>query len=192
MAGVDEAGRGPLAGPVVAAAVVFPVDCVLLPEINDSKKLSGKKRQTAFDIIQQSAMAVGVGIIHHPDIDRYNILQATYMAMNSAIENLAIKPDYLLIDGRGSPQNEISKMCIVKGDAKSMSVAAASIIAKVTRDNIMLDYHKKFPQYNFAQHKGYPTKQHIEAIRQHGLCPFHRRSFHPKSLMTLTDENDNI
>jgi len=182
VAGVDEAGRGPLAGPVVAAAVIFPRTLSQTFGINDSKKLSAKKREQLEPIIKANALAVGVGIVDHREIDRINILQASYKAMQIAIQQLALTPDYALIDGRGLPQLPMPCKAIIKGDAKSLSIAAASIIAKVTRDQIMLDMHEIYPHYNFAQHKGYPTKKHIRAIREFGLCPIHRRSFHPRQL----------
>lgn len=182
IAGVDEAGRGPLAGPVVAAAVIFSQSQPLLLEINDSKKLSAKARERAFCIIQQNALAIGIGIVPPKVIDEINILQATYSAMKVALKKLTVRPDYILIDGNRGPVVKVPSRFIVKGDSKSMSIAAASIIAKVTRDKIMRQEDMLYPQYGFARHKGYPTRFHIEAIREHGYSKIHRKSFHPKSL----------
>ncbi len=181
IAGVDEAGRGPLAGPVVAAAVIFPKEFVM-HGVNDSKKLSTRKREELFRMISQQAMSVGVGIIDHKVIDHINILQATHLAMRKALENLAIKPDYVLVDGNSFTHDTLRFQNIIGGDAKSFTIAAASIIAKVTRDRLMCELDAYFPQYGFAQHKGYGTPQHIEAIRIYGLCEIHRRSFHPSIL----------
>ncbi|MGN0484545.1 MAG: ribonuclease HII [Lachnospiraceae bacterium] len=174
--GIDEAGRGPLAGPVVAGAVILPKDCKIL-YINDSKKLTEKKREELFDVIQKEAIAVGVGIVGPERIDEINILQATYEAMRAAIQNLSVQPDILLNDAVTIPQVEIPQIPIIKGDAKSISIGAASIIAKVTRDRMMLEYDKLYPQYGFAKHKGYGAKAHTDAIREYGPCPIHRRSF---------------
>ncbi len=175
--GVDEAGRGPLAGPVCAAAVILPQDCVI-EGLNDSKKLSEKKREVLFDLITQKALAYSIAYGTLEEIEEYNILEATYIAMNRAINGLEIKPDFALIDGNRVPKG-INLPCetVVKGDAASCSIAAASILAKVTRDRLMLEYDKKYPQYFFAQHKGYGTKAHYEAIAKHGICEIHRRSF---------------
>lgn len=175
--GVDEAGRGPLAGPVCAAAVILPENCEI-EGLNDSKKISEKKREMLFDIIIEKALAYSIAYGTLEEIEEYNILQATYIAMNRAIENLSIKPDFALIDGNRVPK-DISVECetVVKGDSKSYSIAAASILAKVTRDRLMLEYDKKYPQYLFAQHKGYGTKAHYDAIKQHGVCEIHRLSF---------------
>jgi ribonuclease HII len=177
IAGVDEAGRGPLAGPVVAAAVIFPKEFVM-DGVDDSKKLSARKREELFLMISQQAMSVGVGIIDHKVIDRINILQATHLAMRKALENLSIKPDYVLVDGNSFKHDMLRFQNIIGGDAKSFTIAAASIIAKVTRDRLMCELDVRFPQYGFAQHKGYGTHQHIEAIRTYGLCEIHRKSFH--------------
>lgn len=175
--GVDEAGRGPLAGPVCAAAVILPSDCVI-DGLNDSKKISEKKREALFDIICEKALAYCVAYGTLEEIEKYNILEATYIAMNRAIDGLNIKADFALIDGNRIPKNiKIECETIVKGDSKSCSIAAASILAKVTRDRLMLDYDKKYPEYFFAQHKGYGTKLHYEAIKQHGVCEIHRLSF---------------
>ena len=175
--GVDEAGRGPLAGPVCAAAVILPEDCEI-EGLNDSKKISEKKRELLFDIIIDKATAYSIAFGSVEEIEEYNILEATYIAMNRAIEGLNIKPDFALIDGNRVPKG-ISIPCetIVKGDAKSCSIAAASILAKVTRDRLMLEYDKKYPEYLFSAHKGYGTKAHYEAIKQHGVCEIHRLSF---------------
>jgi ribonuclease HII len=181
IAGVDEAGRGPLAGPVVAAAVIFPKEFVIYG-VDDSKKLSARKREELFIMISQQAMSVGVGIIDHKVIDRINILQATHVAMRRALENLAVKPDYVLVDGNSFKHDTLHFQNIISGDAKSFTIAAASIIAKVTRDRLMCELDAFFPQYGFAKHKGYGTRQHIEAIRTYGICEIHRRSFHPSIL----------
>ena len=175
--GVDEAGRGPLAGPVCAAAVILPQDCII-EGLNDSKKLSEKKREALFDIIIEKADAYSIAYGSLEEIEEYNILEATYIAMNRAIEGLNINADFALIDGNRVPRG-ITIPCetVVKGDSKSFSIAAASILAKVTRDRLMLEYDKKYPQYLFAQHKGYGTKAHYEAIKQHGVCEIHRLSF---------------
>lgn len=175
--GVDEAGRGPLAGPVCAAAVILPVDCVIVG-LNDSKKLSEKKRELLFDVIKEKAVAYSIAYGTLEEIEKYNILEATYLAMNRAIEGLSQKPDFALIDGNRIPKG-ISVPCetVVKGDMKSCSIAAASILAKVTRDRLMIEYAQKYPQYNFQKHKGYGTKEHYEAIKQHGVCEIHRLSF---------------
>jgi ribonuclease HII len=181
IAGVDEAGRGPLAGPVVAAAVIFPKEFIM-DGVDDSKKLPARKREELFIMISQQAMSVGVGIIDHKVIDRINILQATHLAMRRALENLAIKPDYVLVDGNSFKHDTLRFQNIIGGDAKSFTIAAASIIAKVTRDRLMCELDACFPQYGFARHKGYGTPQHIEAIRTYGICEIHRKSFHPSIL----------
>ena len=174
--GIDEAGRGPLAGPVVAGAVILNKEDPIL-YINDSKKLSEKKREMLYDEIMNRAIAVSVGIVDHERIDEINILQATYEAMRMAIDGLNVKPDILLNDAVTIPKVNIKQIAIVKGDAKSISIGAASIIAKVTRDRIMLDMDAKYPEYGFAKHKGYGTKQHCEALREFGPCPIHRMTF---------------
>jgi ribonuclease HII len=176
VAGIDEAGRGPLAGPVVAASVILP-DAFSVSGVQDSKKISPKKRETLFDEIHQHAIAVGVGIVDPVDIDRINILQASLMAMAISVQNLKSEPDFLMIDGIFLISIDLPQKAIPKGDSLSVSIAAASIVAKVTRDRIMEKYAKEYPEFNFAQHKGYPTKAHKEAIRKHGVCPIHRRSF---------------
>lgn len=175
--GVDEAGRGPLAGPVCAAAVILPEGAVIAG-LDDSKKLTEKKREKLYDIIKQIAVAYSVAYGTLEEIETVNILEATYLAMNRAIEGLTIKPDFSLIDGNRVPRGiKIPCETIVKGDSKSMSVAAASVLAKVTRDRLMLEYDKKYPEYNFKKHKGYGTKEHTELIKQYGPCEIHRLSF---------------
>jgi len=175
IAGVDEAGRGPLAGPVVSAAVILPPG--FDAPVDDSKKLTPRQRERLFDRIQAEAESVGVGIVDAGDIDRINILQASRLSMAMAVSKLDPSPDYLLIDGKHDIPAEQPQMPIVKGDARSISIAAASIIAKVSRDRIMRQYHKQFPQFGFDRHKGYPTKAHREAIALHGPCSIHRRTF---------------
>lgn len=174
--GVDEAGRGPLAGPVAAGAAILPKDCEIL-YINDSKQLSEKKREELYEIIVQKALAWGVGMVSPRRIDEINILQATYEAMQKAINNLAIKPDILLNDAVIIPDVPVKQVPIIKGDTKSISIAAASILAKVTRDRLMREYDKQFPGYGFAVHKGYGTKAHIEALVRLGPCQIHRKTF---------------
>lgn len=174
--GIDEAGRGPLAGPVVAGAVILPKDCDIL-YINDSKQLSAKKRDELYDVIMERAVAAGVGIVSCERIDEINILNATYEAMRQAIEKLNVKPDILLNDAVRIPQVDILQVPIIKGDAKSISIGAASIIAKVTRDRMMEEYDRLYPQYGFSGHKGYGSKEHIEAIKSYGPCPIHRKTF---------------
>jgi len=176
IAGVDEAGRGPLAGPVVSAAVILPQD-FSCKGINDSKKLSAKKRDAFFPVIKERAVCVGIGISSHNEIDQINILQASLLSMKRAVENLSIPPDFLLIDGKFTLDMDIKQAALIKGDSKSISIAAASIIAKVTRDAIMEELHERHPQYNFIQHKGYPTKAHKESILKYGPCPVHRLTF---------------
>ena len=175
--GVDEAGRGPLAGPVCAAAVILPENCEI-EGLNDSKKISEKKREMLFDIIKEKSIAYSIAYGTLEEIEECNILEATYIAMNRAINGLEKQADFALIDGNRVPKG-ITIPCetVVKGDAKSCSIAAASILAKVTRDRLMLEYDKKYPEYLFAQHKGYGTKAHYEAIKQHGVCEIHRMSF---------------
>lgn len=174
--GIDEAGRGPLAGPVVAGAVILPKNSRIL-YLNDSKKLSEKRREELFVRIQKEALAWSVGIAGPERIDEINILQATYEAMRKAIQGLPQKPDLLLNDAVTIPDVEIAQIPIVKGDAKSLSIAAASILAKVTRDHMMMEYDKIYPEYGFGKHKGYGTAAHMEAIRRFGPCPIHRRTF---------------
>ena len=179
IAGIDEAGRGPLAGPVVAAAVVLP-DRYSHPEINDSKKLTSRSRERLFEVIRADALAVGIGVMDAWAIDELNILRATLLAMREAVADLQVVPDCLLVDGNQSVPLEIPQETIVKGDARSVSIAAASIVAKVSRDRIMEIYHRQFPYYNFFKNKGYGTAEHRRAIREHGFCKIHRRSFHIK------------
>ncbi len=174
--GIDEVGRGPLAGPVVAGAVILPRDIEIL-YLNDSKKLSEKKREALYDEIMEKAVAVGIGMASPARIDEINILQATYEAMRMAIDKLQVRPDLLLNDAVTIPGVEISQVPIVKGDAKSISIAAASIVAKVTRDRMMKEYEEIFPGYDFASNKGYGTKAHIQALKTLGPCVIHRRSF---------------
>lgn len=176
IAGVDEAGRGPLAGPVVSAAVILP-EKFDVPGINDSKKLSEKKREALFPVIQRHAIAFGIGLADHEEIDQINILQASLLSMKRAVEALSVTPDYLLIDGKFIIDCTIDQRSVIKGDALSLSIAAASILAKVTRDRIMADRDLQYPEYGFRRHKGYPTKAHKEAILTHGPCPIHRKSF---------------
>lgn len=174
--GVDEVGRGPFAGPVVAAAVILPKDCDIL-YLNDSKKLSEKKRETLYDEIYEKAEAIGIGMASEKVIDEINILQATYQAMRSAIGKLEIVPNLLLNDAVTIPEVSIRQVPIIKGDAKSASIAAASIVAKVTRDRMMKEYDGIYPGYQFAKNKGYGTKAHIEVIKAQGICDIHRRTF---------------
>lgn len=174
--GIDEAGRGPLCGPVVAAAVILPDEYNIL-YINDSKKLSETKREEVYKEIDKYAIAYGVGIVSPERIDEINILQATYEAMRTAIHKLSVKPDILLNDAVTIPMVDIKQVPIIKGDAKSQSIAAASIVAKVTRDHLMEEYDKLYPEYGFEKHKGYGTAAHIKAIKEYGPCPIHRRTF---------------
>ena len=175
-AGVDEAGRGPLAGPVVAAAVILPKECEI-NGLNDSKKLSTQKREFLFDQIIRLAVSIGVGIVEPGEIDRINILRAALLAMEGAVMKLNPKPDFLLIDGNIRTSLLIPQETVIGGDSTCNSIAAASIIAKVARDLIMDDYHNIHPEYNFKKHKGYPTKEHFEALKKFGPCPIHRRTF---------------
>ena len=176
LCGIDEVGRGPLAGPVVAGAVILPEDCEIL-YLNDSKKLSEKKRELLYDEIMEKAIAVGIGAVSPERIDEINILQATYEAMRIAISRLSVRPDLLLNDAVTIPQVDIPQVPIIKGDAKSVSIAAASIIAKVTRDRMMVQYEDLYPGYEFASNKGYGSARHIAALKEIGPCPIHRRSF---------------
>ena len=180
IAGIDEAGRGPLAGPVVAAAVVLPPD-YLHSEINDSKQLTPRKRDLLYDVIRVDALAVGLGVVEAPVIDRINILRATLMAMKDAVNDLSLSPDYLLIDGKDRIDVQLPQESLIRGDAKSVSIAAASIVAKVSRDRIMEIYHRQFPQYNFSKNKGYGTGEHRDAIHRWGRCKIHRLTFAVKS-----------
>ena len=174
--GIDEVGRGPLAGPVVACAVILPKDEQIL-YLNDSKKLSEKKRNMLFDVIMEKAVSVGIGFIPHARIDEINILQATYEAMREAIGRLAVRPDILLNDAVTIPDVPIAQVPIIGGDGKSVSIAAASIVAKVTRDRMMVEYAEKFPGYAFEKNKGYGTAAHIEGLKKYGPCEIHRRTF---------------
>ncbi len=176
IAGVDEAGRGPLAGPVVSAAVILP-NPFNADRITDSKKLTPRQRELAFARIYAEARAVGIGIVDPLEIDRINILQASRLSMAIAVANLVPRPEFVLIDGKFDIPAPLPQKPIVKGDARSISIAAASIVAKVSRDRLMHRYHQDYPQFGFDRHKGYPTKAHKGAIRRHGPCPIHRRSF---------------
>lgn len=175
--GVDEAGRGPLAGPVCAAAVVLPENCVI-EGLDDSKKLTEKKREVLFDIIIKKAIAYNIAYGTVREIEEFNILEATYLAMNRAVDGLSVAADFALIDGNRVPRNiKIPCETVIKGDSKSYSVAAASVLAKVTRDRLLKEYHRTYPQYGFVRHKGYGTKAHYEAIKKYGVCELHRLSF---------------
>jgi ribonuclease HII len=177
VAGVDEVGRGPLAGPVVAACVVFPQD-LFLPEVNDSKKITAKKRERLFDQILRNAHEVGIGIVGEETIDRMNILNASLKAMWKAVRKLKSEPEFVLVDGNQRiPNLPLPQMPVIKGDSKSLSIAAASIVAKVIRDRIMFNCHRRYPEFSFAAHKGYATKTHVEALQAFGPCRIHRRSF---------------
>ena len=176
IAGLDEAGRGPLAGPVVAAAVVLPPKGKWTG-VDDSKKLSAGQREKIFPLLMEKALGVGVGIVEAQEIDRLNILQASLKAMQLAVEKLPLPPDFLLIDGIHALRVPLPQQAIPKGDQRCLSIAAASIVAKVTRDRLMTAYHDQYPEYNFARHKGYGTKEHLQAIRKYGCCPLHRQSF---------------
>lgn len=176
IAGIDEAGRGPLAGPVVAAAVIFPSK-VNIPNLNDSKKLSANKREELFPKIQEISVAFGLAVVDQKVIDKINILQAARLAMKQAVETLKITPGLLLIDGNQKIDSTLNQWAIVKGDSRSLSIAAASVLAKVTRDRIMDGYHKLYPQYEFNRHKGYGTRLHRNLIQEHGPCPIHRSTF---------------
>ena len=174
--GVDEAGRGPLAGPVCAAAVILPKG-LEIPGLTDSKKLTDKKRRELFPVIKEQAIAYGIGLASHDEIDEINILQATYLAMERALAQLSVKPDIALIDGNRAKDFALPVRTVVKGDSLSMNIAAASILAKVTRDDLMLELAEKYPQYGFEVHKGYGTKAHYEALRAHGASEIHRKTF---------------
>ncbi len=179
--GIDEAGRGPLAGPVYAAAVLLP-EGLVIDGLNDSKKLSEKKRELLFPVIQENALAFGIGFADEKEIDEINILQATFLAMRRAFDAMQRRCDYVLIDGNRMPPMPVPGEAVVKGDAKSPSIAAASILAKVSRDRVMLEYAKQYPEYQFEKHKGYGTKAHVEALRAFGPSPIHRRTFLKKIL----------
>ncbi len=186
LCGVDEAGRGPLVGPVVAAAVILPPD-FQLSGINDSKKLSEKKREALFEVIKANAVAYGIGVATHEEIDSINILQATFLAMRRAVEAMGMTPDMVLVDGNQDPKLNLPTRTVVKGDATSATIAAASILAKVTRDHMLIEMDKEYPQYHFAKHKGYGTKDHYAQIMEHGLCPYHRRTFLKKLKGVVSD-----
>lgn len=179
--GVDEAGRGPLAGPVCAAAVILPENTVI-EGVNDSKKLSEKRRESLFEVIKSTAVSYCIAYATIEEIENLNILNATMLAMKRAVEGLDVKSDYAMIDGNRMPDLSIDGECIVKGDAKSMSIACASILAKVSRDRLLYEYAKEYPQYHFDKHKGYGTKVHVEALKEYGPCPYHRMSFLGKIL----------
>jgi len=181
IAGIDEAGRGPIAGPVVSAAVIFEKGDYI-NGVDDSKKLTPSKREKLYEIIIDRALCWSVGIVNENMIDRINILNATLLSMKKAVENLKVKPEFLLIDGNITPDIDYPSRTIVKGDSLSFSIASASIIAKVVRDKIMKDYHNSYPFYSFSKNKGYATKEHIYAVREFGLCPIHRRTFCRKIL----------
>ena len=179
--GIDEAGRGPLAGPVVAAAVILPED-IQLPGVNDSKKITEKKREILFDFVKEQALAYGIGEASETEIDEINILQATFLAMRRAVEALQIPADYALVDGNRIQGLPVPAETVIGGDGKVLSIAAASILAKVTRDRYMRDMAAQYPEYGFEKHKGYGTKAHYAAIEQYGICPLHRKTFLKKVL----------
>lgn len=174
--GVDEAGRGPLAGPVCAAAVILP-EHLQIPGLNDSKKLTDKKRRELFPVIQEQAIAYGIGLASESEIDEINILQATFLAMRRALDQLTVRPEIALIDGNRETDFGLPVKTVVKGDSLSANIAAASILAKVTRDNLMMELAQQYPEYGFEIHKGYGTKAHYEALRTYGPCPIHRKTF---------------
>ncbi len=180
IAGLDEAGRGPLAGPVVAAAVALP-DGLLIPGLTDSKQTAESERERLYDVIREQAVSFGIGVVDVRTIDDVNIYQATIIAMERALEYLSPCPDYLLLDAITLPRTTLPQKPLIKGDCRSHSIAAASILAKVTRDRLMIELHEKFPQYNFRKHKGYGTREHMRLLAKHGPCEAHRRSFKPVS-----------
>ena len=186
IAGLDEAGRGPLAGPVVAAAVVLPEN-LLMPGLTDSKQVEAQDRNRLFEMIRAQAVCYGIGIVDERTIDDVNILQATILAMKQALQTLDPQPDYLLLDALTLPGVPLPQKPLIKGDCRSHSIAAASILAKVTRDRIMLELHEQYPQYNFQKHKGYGTKEHLRLIREHGPCDAHRKTFNPVARMLQGD-----
>ena len=188
IAGMDEVGRGPLIGPVVTACVILPKDFVL-EGLTDSKKLSEKKREEFYDYIMEHAISVGIGMMDEKVIDEVNIYEATKLAMYQAVEKSKVKPEHVLIDAMKLDKLEMPSTSIIKGDAKSISIAAASVIAKVTRDRMMIELDKKYPMYGFKSHKGYPTKKHIEAIKEYGLIDGYRKTFKPISEMVKELEN---
>lgn len=179
--GVDEAGRGPLAGPVCAAAVILPPETII-EGVNDSKKLTEKKREVLFDVIKEQALSYSIAFASVEEIEEINILNATMLAMKRAVESLSVKADYAMIDGNRLPDLSIDSEFIIKGDAKSMSIACASILAKVSRDRLLFKYAEEYPEYLFEKHKGYGTKAHVEAIKKYGPCKYHRPSFLKKIL----------
>jgi ribonuclease HII len=187
VAGVDEAGRGPLAGPVVSAAVILEPDC-RIPRLNDSKLVSAEARWILYRHIQRCALAIGVGIVEQTEIDRLNIYWASFVSMRVALSQLMIQPDHVLVDGFKIPNGPPSQTGIIDGDKKSASIAAAAIVAKVTRDCIMESWDRHYPQYGFKQHKGYTTRLHLERLSIHGPCPIHRRSFAPVRLSLTVEE----
>jgi ribonuclease HII len=186
IAGLDEAGRGPLAGPVVAAAVVLPSG-ILIPGLTDSKQVPEQERERLFGVIREQAVCYGIGIVDEQTIDEVNILQATILAMEKALHELSPQPDYLLLDAITLPRVRLPQKPLIKGDCRSHSIAAASILAKVTRDRLMQELHERFPLYNFKKHKGYGTKEHLALIREHGPCDVHRKTFHPVAQMLRGD-----
>ncbi len=186
IAGLDEAGRGPLAGPVVAAAAVLP-EGLLIPGLTDSKQVDERERDRLFDVICAQALCYGVGIADERTIDRVNIYQATIIAMEQALDALNPRPDYLLLDAITLPRISLPQKPLIKGDCRSHSIAAASILAKVTRDRVMLELHDRYPQYNFKKHKGYGTREHFEALYRHGPCDAHRKTFNPVARMLAGD-----
>lgn len=188
IAGMDEVGRGPLIGPVVTACVILPKDFVL-EGLTDSKKLSEKKREEFYDYIMEHAISVGIGMMDEKVIDEVNIYEATKLAMYQAVEKSKVKPEHVLIDAMKLDKLEMPSTSIIKGDAKSISIAAASVIAKVTRDRMMIELDKKYPMYGFKSHKGYPTKKHIEALKEYGLIEGYRKTFKPVSEMVKELEN---
>ena len=179
--GIDEAGRGPLAGPVVAAAVILP-EGIQLPGVTDSKKITEKKREMLFDFVKENALAWGIGEASEQEIDEINILQATFLAMHRAVDNLQILADFALVDGNRISGLDIPSECVIGGDGRVLSIAAASILAKVTRDRYMREMAQQYPEYGFEKHKGYGTKAHYAAIEQYGICPLHRKTFLKKIL----------
>ncbi len=191
VAGVDEVGRGPLAGPVAAAAVIFPpeFDATWLHQVRDSKKLSPKLREVLCQRIREIAVAVGIGMVSHEDIDDEGIVAATRLAMSYAIGQLSQPPDFLLIDAIALPELDIPQRHIIRGDARFLSIAAASIVAKVARDQLMTQLDSLYPEYGFARNKGYPTAEHLSRLRRFGPCPLHRRSFHPVCAMVRGDDH---
>ncbi|WP_200760820.1 ribonuclease HII [Effusibacillus dendaii] len=185
IAGIDEAGRGPLAGPVVAAACILPIG-IVIPKLNDSKQISPQQREELFHQIREQAVAYGIGMADVDYIDTYNILQATYAAMRRAIRAIGTEPDHLLTDAVTIPDVAVPQQAVIKGDAKSHSIAAASILAKVTRDQMMIEYGRMYPEYGFEQHMGYGTPEHIAALQKYGVCPIHRKSFAPVTALLST------